>query len=98
MGTFSFTVQVSDSTGTANLLAASIVVQQGTAAAVTTIFLIHGILQGDPYSANGHATSSPPLGEQRLETLESTLQQYLNAAQFVIDGGFDWDRPTFRGK
>jgi uncharacterized protein (TIGR03437 family) len=58
---------------------------------VTTIFLIHGILQGDPDSASGVATSPSPAGDPPLGYLKSALQK-LDAKQFEVNDGFNWGR------
>jgi uncharacterized protein (TIGR03437 family) len=59
--------------------------------AFTTVFLIHGILQGDPNSVSGVATSPAPAGAPPMGYLKDALHQ-LDPHQFVVDDGFNWGR------
>ena len=68
--------------------------------APTTVFLIHGLLQGDPNSSSGVATSPPPTGAPPLGYLKAALEQ-LDSSEFLLDDGFNWGRcanpPVFSG-
>lgn len=67
---------------------ASITTPSAGSGTPTTIFLVHGILQGDPNSLSGRSqTGVPPPLEQFAYTLQSQL-----VGNYLIDYGFDWGR------